>query len=587
MRFGIFELDESSGELRRNGSLVHLPPQPFQILMLLARNAGEVVERNRIRREVWGDTAVDFDRSLNVAIAQIRSALNDVADNPRFIQTLPRKGYRLLAAVDRVGEAPPPAPTPRPKRPRAVVLIVGGALLLVGLAAGAYRLWRPSGEQVRIAVLPFENLSHNPADAIQADGLFDELLTRLGGIQPERIQVIGRRSVSYLNAHGAGGLREIGERLQVGYAIEGSARRDQGGWHVAVRFVRTGSETVLWSATFTQDASPERFEEALVSRVSAAVLTTLFPGSEPRTSETGCSQGWEAYQTGRLLANRGGVPDLERSLPLFRQGDCAQARAALAQTLVRLARMGRGGPDAWESARNAAQKALQAGSIAAAHLALGNVAFWHDWNWQAARHEFGEALRINPSDPDAHHDRAWLQVALGLRTDALASLETAIAIDPLSARTRMDSAWLLLQIGRFDQAAAEARRTLELDPGMLEARACLFRALLYAGDTRAAIDAITPLIPQGEAGELAGLPNAQAVRRIIELGLRPEGKQSSYERAWRLAWLGSRGEALTALEEGLRSHNLMMPLVAVDPAFAVIRDEARFRKIVQDMKLAM
>lgn len=100
LRFGIFELDQSSGELRRNGSPVHLPPQPFQILTLLARNAGEVVDRGRIRREVWGDTTVDFDRSLNVAVAQIRSVLNDDADNPRFIQTLPRRGYRFLAAVD-------------------------------------------------------------------------------------------------------------------------------------------------------------------------------------------------------------------------------------------------------------------------------------------------------------------------------------------------------------------------------------------------------------------------------------------------------------------------------------------------------
>src|SRR5579872_6997572 len=114
LSFGIFDLDESSGELRRNGSLVHLPPQPFQVLTLLARNAGEVVDRNRIRSEIWGGTAVDFDRSLNVAIAQIRSVLNDDADSPRFIQTLPRRGYRFLAAIN---QAPlPPTAAPRWKQ---------------------------------------------------------------------------------------------------------------------------------------------------------------------------------------------------------------------------------------------------------------------------------------------------------------------------------------------------------------------------------------------------------------------------------------------------------------------------------------
>ncbi len=584
LRFGVFELDESSGELRRNGSQVHLPPQPFQILTLLAQNAGEVVDRNRIRSHVWGDTAVDFDRSLNVAIAQIRSALNDDADSPRFIQTVPRKGYRFLAAVDRGIETLPAHPAAA-RRLRVPLLIFGGVLLLAGLAAGAYRLLRPSGAAIRIAVLPFEDLSLDAADALQSDGLFDALLTRLGGVQPDRIQVIGRRSVAYLNARGAGGLREIGDRLKVSYVIEGTARRDGGGLRLAVRMVQMPGETVVWSGTFTQDASPRIFEETLVARVSASVLTTLFPGASPRVPEEVCGQDWEAFQTGRLLVYRGGMKNLQRSLAFFQQSGCAPAQAALAETLVRLARIGPGRPNSWDAARGAAETALKsAGNLAGAHLALGNVAFWHDWAWQAARREFGEALRLNPSDPDAHHDLAWVQVALGLRADALESLETAIAIDPLSARTRMDSAWLLLQIGRFDQAAAAARRTLELDPDMTEARACLSRALLYGGDTDAAIEAIRPMISPGVAAEIAGLPAGQAARRLMEPAVQG-AKQDPYERAWRLAWLGSRGEALAALEEAFTSRSVMMPLVAVDPGFAALRNEPRFRKIVTDMGL--
>jgi DNA-binding winged helix-turn-helix (wHTH) protein/TolB-like protein/Flp pilus assembly protein TadD len=547
LRFGIFELHEASGELRRNGSLVHLAPQPFQILTLLVRNSGEVIGRGRIREEVWSGTTVDFDRSLNVAIAQIRSALNDNAESPRFIQTLPRKGYRFLAPVDsgvRIAAPPPP-------HPRRLLPVTIGIVLLLLLAAFALRPWRSAAGPVRIAVLPFENLALDQASTVESDGLFDDLLTRLGGVQPDRIQVIGRRSVAYLNTHGAGSLREIGQRLNVSYAVESSVRRESGGLRVAVRLIQTANETVRWSATFTQDAP-----ETVVARASAGVLTALFPGASPRIAEDSCGAGREAFQTGRMLANRGGIPDLQRSILFFQQADCAPASAELAATLVRLGRNGNRDPDIWERARTAAQTALRTGSTnPAAHLALGNVAFWHDWNWQAARREFGEALRLNPSDPDAHHDLAWLQVALGQRADALASIRTAIAIDPLSAHTRMDSAWLLLQIGRFQEAAAAARQTLALNPEMAEARACLSRALLFAGDAEAAKD------------------------------LKPDGARQPYERAWRLAWAGSRDASLTALEEAFRTHSPMMPLTAVDPGFASIRGEPRFRKIVADLGL--
>jgi tetratricopeptide (TPR) repeat protein len=215
---------------------------------------------------------------------------------------------------------------------------------------------------------------------------------------------------------------------------------------------------------------------------------------------------------------------------------------------------------------------------------MGNVAFWHDWNWRAAQHEFREALRINPSDPDAHHDLAWLQAALGLRGDAITSLETAIAIDPLSARTRMDSAWLFLQLGQFGRAASEARRALELSPGLNEARFCLSRALLYAGDVRSAMEALNPLLPQSLISKTAALSPADAMRHLIEFQA-ARTKSDSYQRAWQLALLGSRPEALTALEQGFADRNPMMPMIAADPAFRTIREDPRFRTLVKRMGL--
>jgi DNA-binding winged helix-turn-helix (wHTH) protein/TolB-like protein/Flp pilus assembly protein TadD len=586
-RFGIFELDESAGELRRNGTLVHLPPQPFQILKLLIDNAGEIIHRDRIRREIWNGTSVDFDRSLNVAIAQIRSVLNDDAASPRFVQTVPRRGYRFLATV----QSGAPAESGEPEMARAsarswrLVAAVGlGFVVAAILSAGAFRYWQGSGGPIRIAVLPLDKLSLDPADAVLAEGVFDDLLTELGGIQPHRIEVIGRRSVYSVSASGPGSLRNLGKRLNVSYILESSIRREGSSLRIAARLVDSGTEAVRWSANFPQDDPAPVFEETVVARVSAGVLTTLFPAASPARHVMLCRDGAEAFETGRMLVNRGGLKDLEGSLGPLQKAGCAPAVAERADVLVRLARIGKVS-GYWETARSAAQSALVSdASLSLAHLAVGNIAFWHDWNWTAAEREFREALRINPSDPDAHHDLAWLQTALGQRGDAAASIENAIAIDPLSARTRMDSAWLFLQLGQFERAASEARRVLDLNPGLNEARFCISRALLYAGDIRSALEALQPLLPQSFISESAALSPSDAMRRLIEFQA-ANAKSDSYERAWQWALLASRSEALAALEQGFAERNLMMPFIAADPAFRTLRDEPRFRRLVSRMGL--
>jgi tetratricopeptide (TPR) repeat protein len=156
----------------------------------------------------------------------------------------------------------------------------------------------------------------------------------------------------------------------------------------------------------------------------------------------------------------------------------------------------------------------------------------------------------------------------------------AVALDPLSARINMDAGWLFLQAGRFREAAVQARRALELDPSMVEARACLARALVYAGDDRAALEVIREESP-GRLQSVAALPPAEAIRALW----RNAAVSDPYQRAWRLAWIGERDSAIRELEEALRTRNTMMPMVAADPAFAQLRPDARFQKVVRAMKL--
>ena len=214
------------------------------------------------------------------------------------------------------------------------------------------------------------------------------------------------------------------------------------------------------------------------------MLTRLFPGAPPPAPpEAACRDGWESYRTGRLLANSGTLAGVEKSIAYFEQATCPASRAALADALTRLARMGSRRDELLGARPRRRREPSRQRSLRSA-----NIAFWHDWDWKTAERDFQSALRAHPSDPDAHHDYAWLLVALGRRSEGLASLQRAIALDPLSARINMDAGWLFLQAGRFREAAAQARRALELDPHMPEARACLSRALAYAGDDRAALD---------------------------------------------------------------------------------------------------
>jgi DNA-binding winged helix-turn-helix (wHTH) protein/TolB-like protein/Tfp pilus assembly protein PilF len=566
LRFAAFELDVRQDELRRGGVLIKLSPQQLRVLRYLAEHAGTIAAREQIQREIWGqEVFVDFDRSLNVCIAQIRAALNDDSEAPRFIQTVPRRGYRFLAPVEQVTDVTAPVPilaeTRPPARSHVLVRVAIAVAVLVTIAALVWlRAGNAPAARVVLAVLPFENVTQNAGDTAAIDGLSDELITQFGTAVPERLGVIGRTSVMRLAARKAG-VAEMGRELSAAYLLEGDLRSVGARVRISARLVKVADQAQVWSETYEmEDASRLETEEAIAARVTAAVVAALFPLA-PRSSTAAhvpARAAYEAFVSGRYLQQKRTRADTDRATQFFEQAgqfDSAYAEpwAAMAESYVGLALSG-GSPDLWEKARGAAEHALRLSDAnAEAHSTLGTVILWRDWNSKEARRHFARAIALNPSLAQAHHDYAFLLVVTGHAESGVAELRRAIAIDPLSPRVNVDAGWLLLQAHRFDEAIAQAKRALSLEPELPEAEACIARAEFHRGTA------------------------SPGMMQFYQTRLE---SPDPYERALALAIAGRKAEAVQALREAYEKRQILMVMVGTEPAFTGLREEPGFREIV-------
>lgn len=568
-RFGNFELVTNSrspaaAELRRGGVFVKLSPQPMLLLQLLLEHAGELVSREEIQRKVWGDqTFVDFDRNLNVCVAQLRAALHDDAEAPRFIRTIPKRGYLFLQPVERVtpmesSSSVELAPVPAPVVRWNFALVAIFVLVALGSIAAAWILLRkplptPLTSRVMIAVLPFDG-----DDGAISDGLLDEVISNIGTLSSSRLAVIARSSVMRFKKPGPD-LKQVGRELNVQYAIEGTVRRDGQRLRVTARLIDLADQSSIWTDVYEDDdANLSKLEQSASAGIAAGVARRLFPQLIVARAKAHVPnrEAFDAYRTGRSLQTQGTHAALQRSLASFESAvqldaKYAEAYAALADSCVSLARSGDPPKVMFPRAAEAASKALELDETSAeAHNALGNVRFWHDWNWAAAEQQFARALTINPSYAAAHHDYAWYLVAMGRTEQSLISLRRAIALDPLSVRVNIDAGWLLQQAHRFQEAVVQARHAQELDPGLEEAKSCIERAEFFLGRNRQA----------------------------------PAAGRNPYAVAVHFAATGEKQAALDALEQAFAERAMMMPLVNVDPAFTNLQTESRFQRLAGQMK---
>jgi TolB-like protein/DNA-binding winged helix-turn-helix (wHTH) protein/Flp pilus assembly protein TadD len=526
VRFATFEVDLRSGELHKQGIKIKLHDQPFQVLAMLLEHPGELVTREQLHQRLWpSDTFVDFDVGLNSAIKRLRDALSDSAEAPRFVETLPRRGYRFIAPVEEVlagiggreaerspapGSATPGGPSvstepkaaaPSPRRPELkkdrtkttrvrYPLLLGGAVgaillaLLFGLNAGGLRegllgkasVGKAAAERIRsLAVLPLENLSKDPEQEYFADGMTEALITDLGKIS--ELRVISRTSSMHYKGTRKT-LPEIARELNVDAVIEGAVLRSGDHVRITTQLVEAASDRHLWAESYERELRDMLKLQGEVARdVAKQVNIKLSQEEQTRfaSAHPVDPKALEAYLKGRYELYRMTLEGTKKSTDYFAQAldkdpTYARAWAGLSEALS-FAFVPQG---TWDSppqevlakAKAAALKALELdGALSEGHLSLGLV-LERDWLWSGAEKEYQRAIALDPNNARAHGVYGRHLMGQGRLEEAIAETRRAQELDPLSPLMHRDLAVALSAAGRYDEALAQYRAVAALGGAM-------------------------------------------------------------------------------------------------------------------------
>jgi TolB-like protein/DNA-binding winged helix-turn-helix (wHTH) protein/Flp pilus assembly protein TadD len=625
VRFGVFEVDLESGELRKQGVKIKLHDQPFKVLAMLLERPGQVVTREELSQRLWpADTFVDSELGLNSAVMKLRAALGDSAENPRFIETLPRRGYRLIVPVEdllnsqaelaagpyepRTGqELSALSPTVAAKstvwrrrrwmlgEAAAVVIL---ALMLIWLNAGAsrQRLWAGGARpQIRsIAVLPLENLSGDPGQEYFTDGMTDALITDLAQISS--IKVISRTStVRYKGTHKS--LPDIARELSVDGIVEGTVIRTPERLRVDAQLIEANSDRHFWARSYERKPGDAvALQNDLAQAIANEIQANLTPQEQARLQRTESvdPQTYELYLRGRYFwTNR----DLPKSIDYFKQAiqrdpHYAPAYAAMAEAYI--PRSNLSPEERFPKAKAAARAALQMDdTLAEAHNALAASFFMYDWDWAGAEKEFRRAIEANPNYARAHQWYGRYLLTMGRRDFAVEELKRAEQLDPIS---------LMISGGngrygkQYDLILEDARKKLELYPNNPIPYISLGRAYALKGmypDSIAAYQKARDL--SGGDSALIGLGYTYAVwgKRTEALQILAELKAQSKRRyispsdiAMVYAGLGEKDLAFDWLQKAVTDHSIPLPELKTNEQWVSLRSDPRYRELLSRIGLA-
>jgi TolB-like protein/DNA-binding winged helix-turn-helix (wHTH) protein/Tfp pilus assembly protein PilF len=588
IRFGAFEFDPSAGELRKGDLRIKLQAQPSQLLLALIERAGQVVTREELRQRLWpGDTFVDFNHGLNIAVNKIREALDDSTTTPRFVETLPRRGYRFVAAVERIAASPSPRRAIFDARFRRGVL-TGMTAALVTAAVWFTASWviRSQGVSYRIAVLPLKNLSAEPDSDYFTDGLTDEIVRHLAVI--DGLDVRSRAS-SFAFKGASRDMREIGRQLGVDLVLEGSVLREGRRLHVSADLVRAADDRTVWSAAYDREIGDTLAVQDELARSIVNLLRLEDIGGQRRYRIE--AEAYDHYIQAQALAKelapgKARQQRRRRAIDLFkqtidRQPDFAPAYASLALVYANLRNRGQS-QESGEMMRQAAEKAIALDPLLPEAFAANGLTRAAHLAWSDAEQAFQRAVHLDPSASGLRSDFAqFVLLPEGKITEALQQVRRAAELDPLVTSYKIQLAFVLLRAGRYTEAREISKEVLATNQNDDFARTLFARSLLLEGKPAEALRIFETQGP-GSHGYL-GYAYARVGRRLDAERLAAEDDPAAARHQVLIyAALGDRAATFEALQKIADMDDFMADLYPGEPELAMLRDDPRmkdFRRI--------
>ena len=627
VQFGIFDLDLGMHELRRDGVRVKLQDQPFQILVFLIERGGVAVTREELRQKLWpSDTFVDFDHGLNTAVKKLREALDDSADNPRFVQTIPRLGYRFIAPTAHSGRSQMAGPLLKVDSPAKTasqkvtsarhalwgrlswIIPAAVAILVIAAYFLRQRLERPTSsqnERIMLAVLPFENLGQDPNQEYFSDGLTEETITDLGQMNSNRLGVIARTSAMTYKGKSLS-IAQIGRELGVDYILEGSVRKEGDRLRINAQLIRVNDQTQIWAHSYE---SPLRDILAVQGRIgqalSDAVRLELSPAQKAHLTNTPDLnlEAFDAYLRGRYFLNELKPPSIRKGIEYFEEAIHIDPRDALpyaglayAYAMLPITTDVPSGDSFHRAKAAAAQSVSLDNTLAEAHVALCAVDFWYEWDWPRAEEECRKAIALNPNYALAHMRYAHVLSNEGRHAEAFQEIERARLLDPSSHITNTNKGFFLYQARQYDLGVEQLRKALEFDPSFWVAHVDLCKAYeqvrmydsglsecrkaweLSSGNTEAISLKAHILAAQGKVPEAR--KELQYLKRLAGTKYVPP-----YNVALIYAGLGEKDPSLEWLEKAYQEHDVHLVFLLVDAKWDALRGEPRFQNLLHRMGL--
>jgi TolB-like protein/DNA-binding winged helix-turn-helix (wHTH) protein/Tfp pilus assembly protein PilF len=617
VRFGVFEVDLKAGEVRKNGLKVKLQEQPFQVLSVLLEQAGEVVTREELRQKLWPrDTFVDFDHGLNAAVRKLRQALGDPADNPLFVETVARRGYRFIAplgtSLDGVKAADPETTgrvdsgrgieSKSPSRLTIASLVLAFVVIAFGLSWITSRKENPFENIKRLAILPFSNASGDPEVEYLSDGITEGLINRFSRLG--QLQVIPR-ATAFRYKHHQLNLTDVGRRLGVDALLTGRVLQRGNILNIQAELISMTDGTQLWGEQYERDlAALIEVQEQLSRDIAARLQLTLTDGERKQLvrSYTQNTQAHGLYLRGMHFWNKRTESAMHKAIEYFQQAVEKDPEYALAYAMLSDSYSQLG--DVFESispremlpkAQAAAVRAVSIDdSLAEGHMILAEAKFGYEWDWGAAERGYRRAIELDSKSPIAHQRYSNFLTALGRTEESLREISRAIELDPVSFMISTSLGRRLYSARRYDEAIHQFKKTLELDSNFAPAHYYLGKAYIKASQFDEALAAFkqahaySKLSATAMEGYILARSGQKEKARLIlnELKRRSTVQYvSPYHLAIIHTGLRENDEALSSLRQACDDRAYRIVFLGSEPLFDDLRNDSRFQALLNRIGL--